>query len=277
MAHAASHDSSDSDAGLAAAWGLPEVWRFGAVGSTNDLARRLAGSGAAAGCAVLADEQRAGRGRGGRGWFSPPGMGIWLSVVLRPAELPNPALLPLWVGLAAARALDDYIPPPGVGIKWPNDLFHGGRKLGGILCEASWEGGTPVWVVAGIGVNLLQSEADFPAPIRASATSLRIASDRTLPLEEVAGALAGAVAEAGSGIPAALDATAAAELAARDVLAGQRVEVRGGGEALLSAGTALGIAPDGALLVRDRAGALRRVREGSVRLAPSLLAAESRA
>ncbi|HEX2188449.1 MAG TPA: biotin--[acetyl-CoA-carboxylase] ligase, partial [Longimicrobiaceae bacterium] len=117
---------------LAREWGIPGLHLFRRVGSSNDVARALADAGAPAGTAVLAEEQVAGRGRGGKLWSSPPGLGIWLSVVLRPRALAAPGLLPLRVGLAAAAALDPFARPGRVEVKWPNDLQVAGRKLGGI-------------------------------------------------------------------------------------------------------------------------------------------------
>ena len=94
---------------LAARWGVPAVHLFERIGSTNDAARALADAGAAAGTVVIAEEQLAGRGRGGKEWASPPGLGIWMTVILRPATLPAPGLLPILVGLAAAETGVDFI------------------------------------------------------------------------------------------------------------------------------------------------------------------------
>jgi hypothetical protein len=128
---------------LAAAWGVPAVHLFETVGSTNDAARTLADAGAPHGSVVLADAQTAGRGRSGRGWSSSPGLGVWMSMVVRPVASPAPGLLPILVGIAAAEALDPFVQPLRTGIKWPNDLHLAGRKLAGILCEGSWAAGIP--------------------------------------------------------------------------------------------------------------------------------------
>jgi len=249
---------------LAARWGLPAVHLFQSAGSTNDVARALAEAGAPAGTAVLAEEQVAGRGRGGKGWQSPPGLGVWLSVVLRPASLAAPGLLPILVGLAAAEALDAFVRPARVAIKWPNDLQLAGRKLAGILCEGSWDAGVPGHVVAGIGINVLHSVDDFAPELRESATSLRIAAGWMPPRADVAGAVAGAIFRRVADPPAELGGALLQSLAARDALLGRRVTVTGA-EPL--AGTAMGITPAGALLVRTAAGALKTVRSGTVRLA----------
>jgi BirA family biotin operon repressor/biotin-[acetyl-CoA-carboxylase] ligase len=249
---------------LARAWGVPGVHLFARVGSTNDVARALAEGGAPAGTAVVAEEQVAGRGRGGRHWVSPPGLGVWLSVVLRPEALPAPGLLPLRVGLAAAAALDPFARPGRVEVKWPNDLQVAGRKLGGILCEGSWEGAGLAFVVAGIGINAAHAPDDFPELLRADATSLRIASGWSPPRQEVAGALVRALA----GLPARASATLAPEeragLEARDALAGREVRVTADGAEPLE-GTAAGISAAGALRVRRADGEEVAVNSGTVR------------
>jgi BirA family biotin operon repressor/biotin-[acetyl-CoA-carboxylase] ligase len=248
---------------LAARWGLPAVHLYDRVGSTNDVARSLAEAGAPAGTAVLADEQVAGRGRSGRAWSSPAGLGVWLSLVLRPQSLASPGLLPVLVGLATAEALDRFVRPSVVAVKWPNDLQLAGRKLAGILCEASWEAAGKGFVVAGIGINVLHSADDFPAELRDVATSIRIAAGWSPPRAEVAGDVAKAIFRRAAEPPAQLGGAMLEALARRDALAGRAVRVTG---AKTLTGTALGITPAGALLVRTSGGALRTVRSGTVRL-----------
>ncbi len=246
---------------LAARWGVPAVHLFQQVGSTNDVARALADAGAPTGTVVVAEEQLAGRGRGGKGWASPPGLGIWMTVVLRPAALPAPGLLPILVGLAAAEALDDYA---RAQVKWPNDVHIGGRKVAGILCEGAWEASRPGPVVAGIGINAGHTLADFPAELQATATSLRIAYGSAPSRADVAGAVARAIVRLAGQPPAQLGGALLEALGARDALRGREVVVTG---ATPVQGIALGISPAGALLVRSREGALRTIRTGTVRLA----------
>jgi BirA family biotin operon repressor/biotin-[acetyl-CoA-carboxylase] ligase len=248
---------------LAARWGLPAVHLYARAGSTNDVARALAEGGAPAGTAVLAEEQVAGRGRSGRPWSSSPGLGVWLSLVLRPQPLAAPGLLPILVGLAAAEALDPFVRPARVALKWPNDLQLAGRKLAGILCEGSWDAAGPGFVVAGIGINVLHAADDFPPELRDAATSLRIAAGWGPPRAEVAGAVAGAVVRRLAAAPAELSGALLEALAARDALVGRGIRVTGAEELV---GRAMGITPGGALLVRTAAGALRTVRSGTVRL-----------
>ena len=249
---------------LAARWGVPAVHLFERIGSTNDAARALAEEGAPAGTVVIAEEQLAGRGRGGKEWASPPGLGIWMTVILRPASLPSPGLLPILVGLAAAEAIDAYVRPARAQVKWPNDIHLAGRKVAGILCEGAWEADRPGAMVAGIGINSGHAAGDFPPELRDVATSLRISAGWAPPRAEVAGAVAAGIVRLAGSPPAQLGGALLDALRARDALEGREVVVTG---ATPLTGTALGITPAGALLVRSDRGALRTVRAGTVRLA----------
>jgi BirA family biotin operon repressor/biotin-[acetyl-CoA-carboxylase] ligase len=149
---------------------------FPEVGSTNDEVLARAEAGARDGLAVLADAQRAGRGRRGRSWFSPPGAGMYLSTLVRGAEGSTLALLTLAAGVAAAQAVRSVTGLP-IELKWPNDLVIGRpwRKLAGILCESVPStslraGGQVDAVVIGIGINL--RAAAYPPELRDRATSI---------------------------------------------------------------------------------------------------------
>jgi BirA family biotin operon repressor/biotin-[acetyl-CoA-carboxylase] ligase len=159
------------------------------TGSTNDVAATLAVEGAAEGTVVVADAQTRGRGRSGHTWFSPPGAGLYVSVVFRPAEAvyTTAAAPPPWAGLltlAAGVALADGIKTAtglALDIKWPNDLVAADgtgpraanrrwRKIAGILAEGHTVQGVLRHVVIGYGINL--SPASYPADIAALASSL---------------------------------------------------------------------------------------------------------
>lgn len=252
---------------LASRWSVPSVHLYASVGSTNDVARRLASSGAEPGTVVLAERQVTGRGRAGRPWESPPGVGIWLSMIVSsPPDAAAAGLLPLRVGNAVARALDRCIAPSRVGVKWPNDLLVGGLKLGGILCEGAWVGSAQAPVVVGVGLNALQREEDLPPHLSGLATSVRIAADRPVERLMIADAVVAALVDCLREPPA--PAALAAELEGRDVLRGRTIEVTDPdtGERRVT-GRAMGIAPDGALLVQPDDGPLRAIRSGSIRLA----------
>jgi len=142
------------------------------TGSTNTDAMAAAHNGSPHGSVFLADEQRAGRGRGDHAWHSAAGEGLYVSVLLRP-ELP-PAflpLVPLAAGLAAADAIH-ALTGLDIDLRWPNDLLIGPRKTGGILVEAQSESKAVAFVVVGIGINVHQRE--FEPGLATPATSLDV-------------------------------------------------------------------------------------------------------
>ncbi len=148
------------------------------VGSTNDELRRLANEGAEEGTVVIAAAQTAGRGRMGRHWHSPPGRGLYLSVLLHPREpLSQVTRWTLAAAVAACRACRELSGCP-VAIEWPNDLAIGERKLAGVLAEVRSAAGR-IELVLGIGFNVLQRAEDFPTELSERSTSLYIASGRT--------------------------------------------------------------------------------------------------
>jgi BirA family biotin operon repressor/biotin-[acetyl-CoA-carboxylase] ligase len=170
--------------------GLAGKLRYvGEVDSTNDEALRLAAAGAGDGTAVLAGLQRRGRGRRGRTWFSPPGAGVYLSVVVRPCDWTGGAsLVTLGAGVAAARAVTAATGLP-LELKWPNDLVVGRpwRKLGGVLTEAAG-GQRPLdAVVVGIGINL--RPAAYPADLADRATAIEVELGRSVDRGALVGAL----------------------------------------------------------------------------------------
>ncbi len=159
--------------------------RFGAeivhratVDSTNLLAAELARDGAMEGTAVVAEAQSAGRGRLGRTWASPSNLNLYLSVILRPAVGPM-AVTPLSL-VAAVAVAEAILATTGLrsGIKWPNDVLLGERKVAGILTEMDAEADRVRHVILGIGVNLNATSRDFPTELRRKASSLRIATRR---------------------------------------------------------------------------------------------------
>jgi len=195
-------------------------------GSTNDVALDLLAAGAPSGTLVLADAQTRGRGRGGSAWHSPSGTSIHASLVLRgEARTRSPTLLVAAVGLGLAEGLEAAT-GVDVGIKWPNDLWCAGRKVAGVLVEArGFRVESPAFV-AGFGVNVNQRADEFPPELRASATSLAIATGRR---HDRAVVLAAALAALEPRIESALAGTSAADLhdayRRRSVLLGRRVRL----------------------------------------------------
>ena len=161
------------------------IERFDEVESTNDLALERARAGEPEGLVISASCQQKGRGRGGRSWYSPLGTGVYFSALLRP-DLPagRVTCLPIVAGVALAEGLSSLGDLP-VGLKWPNDLRIGGKKLGGILCEFESKGGPPPAVIVGVGVNLKAPSGDFPPDFRERATTLAGAAAALPPADTV--------------------------------------------------------------------------------------------
>ncbi|MCI8453139.1 MAG: biotin--[acetyl-CoA-carboxylase] ligase [Lachnospiraceae bacterium] len=157
-------------------WAGRNVIYFADTDSTNIQARKQAEAGAPEGTLVVADRQSGGKGRRGRGWVSPSGVGIWMSLVLRPKiSTLSASMLTLLMAMATAKGVSGET---GLEceIKWPNDLVLNKKKICGILTEMSTEFSDIQYVVSGIGINVGQT--DFAEPIREMATSLYLESGR---------------------------------------------------------------------------------------------------
>ncbi|MCI9442773.1 MAG: biotin--[acetyl-CoA-carboxylase] ligase [Ruminococcus sp.] len=159
-------------------WAGQEVYYFPETDSTNIRAKQLAESGAAHGTLVAADRQTAGRGRRGRGWESPSGCSIYMSILLRPKFLPAKApMMTLVMAYSVAESLRAYT-GLDIQIKWPNDVVLNGKKLVGILTEMSTEIDYINHVVIGVGINVNMDS--FSEEIAKTATSLRMEMGKTL-------------------------------------------------------------------------------------------------
>ena len=228
---------------------------FERVDSTMDVLHQFAADGAAAGTAVVAGEQLEGRGSRGRSWHSPPG-GLWLSVLFRPAALEAVEVMSLRAGMAVARAVGGVVPTP-LQLKWPNDLMLGNHKVGGVLCEARWQGDTLGWVAVGVGLNVRNRIPEELASVaRALADEEPGLTPATLaPL--VVAALRELELKAGR-----LSSPELKQFASRDWLRGRMIREP-------VAGTVQGLSADGALRVLTSAGRDLSLRSGSVELADS--------
>lgn len=249
---------------------------FDTVGSTNDVAARLADAGAPHGTTVVAAAQHHGRGRMGRAWFSPPGSGLYVSVLLRPpgsGETPHPPAVPgamdvapassvtLTAGVAIAEAITRVSGLP-VQVKWPNDILVDRRKLCGILAEAAAGAKRLESIVLGFGVNL--RAASYPPDLAGRATSIEEELGRPVDADVLLAEILAEFAESLSAAAAkGFDAMLARWRALSPSSSGAPVEILAGDGRWETARTA-GIDPDGALLVR-RAGTLHRVIAGEVR------------
>ena len=230
--------------------------------STNDMAKVLGSQGAAEGTLIVAETQTAGRGRLGRSWLSPPGLGIYVSLLLRPPLPPNELpQITLSTAVSVVRALTRAV---GVtpGIKWPNDLILKGKKLGGILTEMETESDQIRYLVVGMGLNV--NNPDFSPELGGRATSLLKEEGRSFPrltilkawLEEFEALYLQFLAR---GFPEILE-----EWKQHSVTLGKYVAVRQGPRQI--EGLAREVAADGALVLETTRGEEIRVTSGEITL-----------
>jgi BirA family biotin operon repressor/biotin-[acetyl-CoA-carboxylase] ligase len=219
------------------------------VDSTNERARQLVDEGAPSGTVVTADEQSAGRGRQGRTWSAPPRKALLYSAILRPLSHRH-RLLPLAVPLAVCDAAES-LGAAECQVKWPNDVWLGGRKLGGVLIEAR----PPDWAVIGVGLNVAIERAEFPEELRETAASIGGEAE----VEDAFGALCREL-DRWVGTP---DETVLAEFRRRDALSGREIRWTGAGE---GTGLVEGVDSDGNLVVRLPGGDSRALGSGEVHL-----------
>ncbi|MBQ8921152.1 MAG: biotin--[Oscillospiraceae bacterium] len=147
---------------------------YASAGSTNDLLRAAAEQGAPEGTVIAAQQQTAGRGRQGRSFFSPPGTGLYLSMLLKPKGTPEQILSVTPMAAVAAAQAIARCTGKEAEIKWVNDLLLGGKKICGILAESQYAAGKPEpdYVILGIGINLLEPPGGFPEALREIAGSV---------------------------------------------------------------------------------------------------------
>ena len=237
------------------------LYWYHTIDSTNTRAKELAKEGAPAGTVLIAGNQTGGRGRLGRSFSSPEGMGVYLSVILRPdCKAEQLMHLTCAAAVAACKAVESAC---GIlpGIKWINDLVCGKEKLGGILTEMSVNAnGFVDWAVVGIGINCCQKKEDFPAELQNMATSLLLQTGKTCPPALLAARLAESLYE--------INAMLFEKQKIMDiyrlncVTLGQKILVVRGDESAY--GEALDLDEDGGLLVRYDDGTEKVVSSGEV-------------
>lgn len=235
---------------------------FEEVDSTNVFAARRAREGAPEGEVVIAETQIRGKGRLGRHWLSPPYMNLYMSVILRPglaaADTPQ---LTLASAVAVAETVEPFLRPPPE-IKWPNDILVAGKKLAGILTESSCEGDRVLFVIVGIGVNLNFPREAMPEAIRERATSLMIATGRRVDRSDFARQLIHNLDRCYGDLNENGFADVARRWESYFRLKGKKVRVESSGGAVH--GKAVGIDGEGALLLEEEGGEIRRIFAGDV-------------
>ena len=226
--------------------------------STNTAALEAAAAGEPEGLVVVADHQRAGRGRLGRAWVAPAGSALLVSVLLRPRSA-SPHLAVTAVGCAAAAAcgrVSGYEP----GLKWPNDLVAGDRKLGGILAEATATAGNVTALVVGLGLNL--RSVPRPAELEATATDLEHLSTTVVERDVLLGALLEELEPRYAKLEREGPSALLEEYRGRCVTIGQHVRVEQSRGVL--EGLAVGVGEDGTLELESGPGSRVRVEVGDV-------------
>jgi BirA family biotin operon repressor/biotin-[acetyl-CoA-carboxylase] ligase len=225
-----------------------DIRRHHSLPSTMDAAAALAHDGAAHGVVVVADEQTAGRGRRGTQWASPPGAGLYLSFIARPAAASVTSLITLAAGVGVR---DGIAVASGLAadLKWPNDLMVGRRKLAGILAEGLAIGTSKPAVIIGAGINL--RPAAYPPDVAARATSLEGELGRSIDGDEVLQRVVAGLWDRLAQLERSPGDILQAWRAASPTAAGTRVEWDG------RHGVTEGIDEAGALLVRTRIGVER--------------------
>ena len=235
---------------------------FNQTGSTNEIAERMARDKVAEGMVIFAESQTGGRGRLGRRWSSPPGKGLWFSVLLRPDWHPQEITrLTVAAAVALRRAIrsSSGIDPE---IKWPNDLMYRGHKLAGILTELAAEVDRVKHVVIGIGINVNVDGEDLPEELRGQATSLKLAAGSSIDRPALAARILIELDKVYTTIADGNFMELADEWAEACRTIGNRVSVVTGDRRIV--GQAESLDSDGALLVRNEHGSLERVVGGDV-------------
>lgn len=233
--------------------------------STNDEASRAALEGHPEGLVIFAESQSAGRGRMGRRWSSPAGRGLWFSVLLRPSLAPGECTqLTAATANALARAIQSAtgITPE---IKWPNDLLIKGKKIAGILTEMSAEVEHVRSVILGIGIDVNQTASEFPADLRDIATSLKLATGKTVSRADLAEEVLRELDREYARILAGQFTAVAEEWGSRCSTLGKQVTITMGTRRVR--GRAEALDENGALLLRTEHGRIERIIGGEVTLA----------
>ncbi|RUM34329.1 MAG: biotin--[acetyl-CoA-carboxylase] ligase [Desulfobulbus sp.] len=235
---------------------------FSTLDSTNTEAVRMAEHGADHGTVIHADCQTGGRGRGGRNFFSPAG-GLYFSIIIRPTiEL---QLLPM-ITLAAGVGVSTCImasTQANVLLKWPNDLYLDGKKLGGILTESGpvSRGLGPEYLVVGVGINVKTQPEQFPSSLRSRVVSLYHYSEQHIDVIPLLNRLVVAVLSSVKELESNTD-SVIAQWQSLDYLRGKLVEYETPSGVIQATGQ--GLAPDGRYIVQDQNGDVHRVLAGDL-------------
>ena len=235
-----------------------ELFCYDELDSTNDTAFLLGEKGVKEGACIFTEHQKKGRGRLGRSWSSPKGKNILMSVLLRPDIAPSQvSKITLTTAVAVIRAMKAFVEAP-LGIKWPNDILSGKKKVCGILTEMSAETDRVKFIVLGIGINVNASASELPP----NSVSLKELGRHAIARHEFAKKILQELDDAYALVKKGDFDKIAKEWEDFSVTSGQRVAVNMRGRRV--EGQAVGIDPDGCLWIRTDDGLQERVLSGDV-------------
>ncbi|RLD99064.1 MAG: biotin--[acetyl-CoA-carboxylase] ligase [Aquificota bacterium] len=227
--------------------------------STNRVARELGREGAPEGTLVVAESQTRGKGRQGRSWFSPRGENLYLSLVLRPSiSLLEISHITFLASVALTQVIRERISLEAL-IKWPNDIYIRGKKVAGILVEMESQGTKPQFLVVGVGLNVNTPPGGFPPEISTRATSLMIERSKPLLRAQILAWFMETLESRYQDLKKGHKEELLRYWRQYNYTLGRRVHLEDGRE-----GWAVGITPQGALLVRTLGGSLLSVGAGDV-------------
>lgn len=239
-----------------------DIYIFDNIDSTNEYAMRLAREGALDGTVVLADSQDKGKGRLGRSWFSPRGVNLYLSVVLRPkTALEHITLITFASAIALVRAIND-IANIEAHIKWPNDVLINNKKAAGILTEANTEANKLNFCVIGMGINVNLNINDLPLDLRDKATSIMAETEKAIDRTALLCSLLKHIEDMYNILTEGYFNRIIEEWKSLAITLGRDVMIQSGNKVI--EGIAVDIDSNGALLVTDRNGIIQRVLSGDV-------------
>ena len=241
-----------------------EVFTHDQIDSTNNEVERLLANGQKAPFAVLANQQDKGRGRMGRIWHSPKGGNIYLSMGFRPnVQAIRIRNFTLWQGLNICNFLRNYLGNDKIKIKWPNDIFFEGKKLAGMLSEASIDCERIKTLIFGIGLNVNVSSRHYPKGLVNESVALQDIIGEQLRLHELASKLIKIIlANYNKTITQDLHDELLKGWDEVDELKGKKIRISSGNEKIT--GKASGIDSEGNLLVKLRNGRFKKVHSGEI-------------
>jgi len=244
---------------------IKNVNYFLELSSTQDYAHTLAENGAEEGTLIISEVQSSGRGRRDRSWFSPKG-GLWFSFILKPRSgLFRIPALTLGMGFGVVCGIEELLHINPL-IKWPNDIFLSGKKLGGVLIDMEVKSGTLAYIIVGIGLNTNVSRIDFPLSLKENVISLRDVLGHPVDNIEMLGSILKEIGTVYRAFEENGFLPVLKEVKKRCLVLGKRVRVRGENPAEVIEGEAYDISENGGLILKAKSGEIRELFCGNVEI-----------